>query len=162
MPPHAFEVELDGFRNQPPGFFKRGCGGDAPWQIRHISGPIMNRLFKNDSVSHLLSPACFNIEFSVPGGRSSPGWPGTVTVPDFPAWTYCRWSPRVRSRTQPSFSIRFDISRTFIQAPRSKRTALRVSVRRCDRVGRCARLLHLQKSDPAVARREVEDRAAGA
>ena len=57
----------------------------GPWshtgKVRDIGGPVVGCPLKDDRVSfHLFSPAFFSIEFSVPTGMSSPGWPGTVIV----------------------------------------------------------------------------------
>src|SRR4051794_12079435 len=51
--------------------------------------------------------------FKVPGATSSPGCPGTVTVPGFAGCRYCRWLPRVRSSFHPSFSSILITSRIF-------------------------------------------------
>jgi hypothetical protein len=70
---HTFNVELDGFRNQPSRIFQGGAGGDTSRKIRDIGAPVIGGFFKHHGVfHHFLNPACFRIEFSVPGARSSP------------------------------------------------------------------------------------------
>lgn len=45
-----------------------GCRGHAPREVRHIGGPVVSRLLKNNRVLfHFFSPGFFSIEFSVPG-----------------------------------------------------------------------------------------------
>ena len=52
--------------------------------------------------------------FSVPGARSSPGRPATVTSPGFTGCLNCWWLPRVRARYQPSSARSRRTSRIFI------------------------------------------------
>jgi len=59
--------------------------GNAPRQIRDVSPESVLTLLNDNQVLHkrYLSPACFKMLFSVPGGTSIPGIPETVTVPGF-------------------------------------------------------------------------------
>ena len=67
----------------------------------------------HDQVFHCFSPACFRTLFKVPGARSSPGFPATVTSPGFDACLNCRCEPRWRTTDQPSSSSLLMTSRTF-------------------------------------------------
>jgi len=51
--------------------------------------------------------------FKVPGGTSSDGLPGTVTLPGFMGWRNCRWLPFWVTCTHPSVVNRRMTSRTF-------------------------------------------------
>ncbi len=77
-------MELDGFLDELHDFIAafRDCG--ATRQIGDVSAPARVTLFNNDHVFHwrtYLSPACFRMLSSVPGGMSTLGFPDTVTVP---------------------------------------------------------------------------------
>jgi len=80
------------------------------WRVRGITG---RRPFDHDQVLHGFNPACFKTLFSVPGARSSPGFPATVTSPGFAAFLNCRCEPRWRTTTQPSSSSILTTSRIF-------------------------------------------------
>ena len=54
------------------------------------------------------------------GPTSSPGWPGTVTRPDFSGWRNWRWLPRVATWYQPSRSTIRIASLTFGTAQASR------------------------------------------
>jgi hypothetical protein len=98
--PHAAaspQYESQCLCDQFAGIFQRWAAGDTPRKVRDIRGPVLGRFFKHNGVCHF-NLAFFNIEFNVPAGMSSPSCPGTVTVPGFVGWTYCRWLSRVRSR----------------------------------------------------------------
>src|SRR3972149_11623251 len=62
----------------------------------------------------LLKPACLSTLLSVPGARSSPGWPAIVTRPGFRPCLNWRWLPLVATKNQPSCSISSMTSRIFI------------------------------------------------
>jgi hypothetical protein len=89
---HSFDMKLDRFRDQVARLLEGAARSDTPREVRHIGGPVVIRLLKDDRVLlDFFSPAFFSIEFSVPAGRSSPGWPGMVTVPasGLAGWRYC-------------------------------------------------------------------------
>ena len=77
-----FKVELDRFTHVLLGRLAgpTGCHTTREiWRVGREPGP---RLLDDDEVSHGFSPACLNILFKVPGAKSSPGLPATVTTPD--------------------------------------------------------------------------------
>ena len=78
------DVPLDGFPDISLGFFQACTCRDTTGQIGNIGCPIVFSLLENYrvlpthfSISRL---AALRIDFSVPTGKSSPGWPGTVTT----------------------------------------------------------------------------------
>jgi hypothetical protein len=99
-------MEFDCFAKNRLSFFDCGARGNTTRKIGHITGKIVFRLFNYDRVAHIsphfLSPACLRILFSVPGAKSSLGFPATVTRPSFVACLNCLWLPRVAIRSQPS------------------------------------------------------------
>ena len=62
---------------------------------------------------YFFQPACLKTLFNVPGGRSSLGFPATVTRPGFVVCLNCRWLPLVATRYQPSSLNRASTSATF-------------------------------------------------
>src|SRR6266478_3561627 len=80
------------------------------------------RLDDNQVFFHDFNPGCFRILFNVPGARSSPGFPGTVTKPSLTGCFYCRWLPRVRTKTQPSASSIRITSRIFTEQSYDERS----------------------------------------
>src|SRR5262245_20184878 len=87
-------------------FLDRRPRGYASRKIRHVSGVVPVSFFDNYRVSHSiayrLSPACLRILFNVPGGKSSLGFPATVTRPVLLGCLNWRWLPRVATWIQPS------------------------------------------------------------
>src|ERR1700738_1615045 len=62
---------------------------DAAGEIRRIGRKTrLSRFDNNQVLFHGLSPACFITLLRVPGARSSPGFPGTVTSPSLTACLY--------------------------------------------------------------------------
>ena len=113
--PQTFDVELDRIMHLSLHFLPRAASSHATRQIRRISREAGGGPLNNDQISAHFSPDCLRMLFCVPGARSSPGLPGTVTKPCRVACLYCRWLPRVRSRYQPPASIMRMISRTFTE-----------------------------------------------
>ena len=103
---HALEMKLDGFTNLSLHFVDGGTGGYATWEVWNVGREIWSRIFDNDGIAHdsphFLKPACLRMLFSVPGASSSPGFPGTVTRPDFVGCLNWRWLPRITTKYQPS------------------------------------------------------------
>jgi hypothetical protein len=84
--PEAFDVELDGFPDEPQSFVTRLSGGDTAGKIGDVGSERRGTLFDHDEARHrglsdLFRPACFSTLFSVPGGMSMPGFPATVAMP---------------------------------------------------------------------------------
>lgn len=113
--PQTLDVELDRIMHLSLHFLPRAAGSHATRQIRRISRESGGGPLNNDQISAHFSPDCLRMLFCVPGARSSPGLPGTVTKPGRVACLYCRWLPRVRSKYQPVASIMRMISRTFTE-----------------------------------------------
>ena len=110
------DVKLDGLLDKNDNFRASFRSCDAPRKVRHICSVSIFAFFDYDEIFHVLDfiPACLRILFSVPGGMSIPGFPDTVTVPRFEGCLNCRWLPRVRTSTQPSFFNSRRSIRTFI------------------------------------------------
>ena len=103
-------------------FASRFPRGSCPWQHTRVDQERMPsnclRPFRSRwriaLDPHYFRPDCFRILFSVPGAKSSLGFPGTVTRPGFDACLNWRWLPRVAARFQPSSASIRSISLTFI------------------------------------------------
>src|SRR5713101_3987844 len=97
---------------------------NASRQVGHIGRVVCLRFFDHDRVAHYrfsFRPACFKMLCSVPGARSSEGFPAIVTRPGLRGCLNCRWLPRIATRNQPSSSIIHIASRTFMSRPRWRR-----------------------------------------
>jgi hypothetical protein len=95
-------------------FFAGVASRNASREIWGVGGKTSLRRFDNDQVFfHGFNPACFRILFNVPGAKSSPGLPGTVTRPSLAVCLYWWWLPRVLTITHPSCSSMRMTSRTF-------------------------------------------------
>src|SRR5688572_20242214 len=97
-------VELDGLTDQSQHLRPRFTYRYTPWKIRHVGSPTRRALLHHDHIARhsplpaLFRPACFRVEFGVPGDTSKLGFPATVTVPDLLGFLYWRWLPRVLAR----------------------------------------------------------------
>src|SRR5215831_9384821 len=83
---HSFKVKLDRLANEALSFLNRRPRGDTAGQIRNVRGVIRSCVLNDYRVSHghlpyLFRPDCFRILLSVPGAKSSLGFPATVTRP---------------------------------------------------------------------------------
>src|SRR6267378_7291478 len=86
----------------------------AVGQSKHIPGNLESRrkaclcrLDDNQVFFHDFNTACFRIMFNVPGARSSPGFPGTVTKPSLAECLYCQTTvqiAKVMQQTAPGLS----------------------------------------------------------
>ena len=83
-------MKLDGLSDEAADFVTTLADSDTAREIGNMSAPTRIAALNNDHVAKsghhgfsLLRPACFNTEFSVPGGTSKLGFPATVTVPGF-------------------------------------------------------------------------------
>jgi hypothetical protein len=87
----TIEMERDGLTHVLFDILAGASRGYAAGQIRRERGEPRLRLLYYDQVFlHCFSPACFITLLSVPGAKSSPGFPGTVTNPSFVESLYCR------------------------------------------------------------------------
>ncbi len=105
--PHAAEMHLDGLANLLLRGFSSRTSSDAAWEIGNIGRIVPLCLFDDNGVAdcvsfHFFRPACLRMLFNVPGGRSSLGFPATVTRPTFLECLNWRWLPSVATRYQPS------------------------------------------------------------
>ena len=77
-------MSLNCLANVDFGLLKRFAGSYAARKIRNVRSSVILSLLKHNGVldSHCLSsnPAAFIIDFRVPLGTSSPGYPGIVTT----------------------------------------------------------------------------------
>src|SRR5579859_1406395 len=113
-------MEADGFAELVLDVLYRRPCGDASGQVRYVAGVVSGRFLDDNRIAHQcfsLRPACFRTLLSVPGARSSDGFPATVTRPDFVGCLNWRWLPRVATRYQPSCSINLIASLTFMSHP---------------------------------------------
>jgi hypothetical protein len=80
-----FNMKHDGFLNQRNDFVTCLGGGNTSRQIRDIGTVAILTFFYDYQIfhGHYFSPACFRMLLSVPTGTSIPGFPDTVTVPNF-------------------------------------------------------------------------------
>jgi len=109
------DVKPDSRANLSFDFFNGRAGGHAAWKVWNVCRIVVRRLLDDDCVlhdSHSLSCACLRMLFSVPGARSSLGFPATVTRPFFVGCLNCRWLPLVAAKYQPSFCKSRITSRT--------------------------------------------------
>lgn len=111
---HAGQMQLDCLAHALLYCRLRRTGGNASRQIGRIRRESRWCLLHNDEDLHCLSPACLRMLFNVPGARSSPACPATVTSPGLTGCLNCWWLPRVRTRYHPSSVSRRRRSRTFI------------------------------------------------
>ncbi len=88
----AFDVKFDRFLNQYNEIFASLSNCYASRQIGYICPESVLAIFDYYKIFHsrYFSLACFRILLSVPGGTSMPGFPDTVTVPDFVGCLNCR------------------------------------------------------------------------
>src|SRR3990172_408082 len=114
---HAFKVELDGLSNELLRFRHGLRCGHAAWKVRHVGSVVAFALFDHDRIAHRrsyrLSPDCLRILLNSPGGKSSLGFPATVTRPGLVGCLNSRWLPRVVTRYHPSRRRIVNISETF-------------------------------------------------
>ena len=102
-------MESNGLTDFAQQLFPGAARSHAPGQVRHVGGIVIGRFFDHDGVFHCIhpfSPDCFTMLAHVPAGRSSPGFPGMVTVPGLTGCRYWRWLPLVRTMCHPSRSMR--------------------------------------------------------
>src|SRR5579864_8740305 len=111
--PQTVQMKRDGVLHLSFNFLLCPTCRNAARKVGRVRGVTSRRLFDHDQVFHCFNPACFKTLFSVPGERSSPGLPGTVTSPGFDACLNCRCEPRCRTTTQPSSSSILTTSRIF-------------------------------------------------
>ena len=64
-------------------------------------------------MAYFFKPDCLRILFNVPGAKSSPGLPATVTRPGLVGCLNCRWLPLVVTKYQPSWPSIRNMSDTF-------------------------------------------------
>src|ERR1044071_1447950 len=88
--PHSFEMELDSGLHLLFHFSASRAGGDAARKIGSVCGVSCAGFFYNDQDFHRSNPACFMMLLKVPGGTSSLGLPGTVTMPALTGCLNCR------------------------------------------------------------------------
>src|SRR5579864_696844 len=104
---HPFEVKFDCLADGALRFLNRCASRHAAGQIGYVGRVVRSGVLNDDGVSHgqlpyFFWPDCFRILFSVPGAKSSLGFPATVTRPGFVRCLNWRWLPRVPTRYQPS------------------------------------------------------------
>src|SRR5438045_5439278 len=86
------DVELDRLGDVLLYLVDRLTGADTAGQVRNVRAVIRIRLLDDDRVPHgvYFNPACLRMLFKVPGFRSWPMLPGTVTRPFFVGCLYWR------------------------------------------------------------------------
>ena len=86
----CLDMALDRFADVAFGFFYGRACCNAAGEIGDIGGPVVLGFFEDYCVLRIhffnSSAAVLRIDFKVPVGRSSPGWPGTVTTFGLDGW----------------------------------------------------------------------------
>src|SRR5690606_34932600 len=112
---HPLQVESDGLPDERAHLLLGFAHGDAAWQVRHVGPKTGRPSLDDDGVVHgYFRPACLRMLSRVPGGRSRPGLPATVTLPGLFGCLNWRWLPFVLTWRHPSCSISLMTSRTFM------------------------------------------------
>lgn len=144
----AVQVERDRFPHLPLSLRTGAPCGDAAGNVRGVRRESCRCRLNHNQVSHRFKPACLNTLFRVPGARSLPGLPATVTRPGFDACFSWRCEPRWRTTAQPSSSNSLMISRTFTIHPEdahkasTKRLTRSVDLPRSGSRTRCRTFTH--------------------
>ena len=109
-----FKVKRNCLANIFLNFAFRFPRGNATRKIRAIRGKVPRCSFNDYEIFAHCSPACLRMLFKVPGGKSWPDCPATVTRPGLELCLNWRWLPFVRAKNQPSSSMSLIASRTFM------------------------------------------------
>src|SRR5207244_10137422 len=83
--PETVQMKRDGVLHLALNIVLRSGRRNASGKVGRVRRVTGRSLLNHDQVLHGFSPACFKTLFSVPGARSSPGFPATVTSPGFDA-----------------------------------------------------------------------------
>ncbi len=94
-------MELDGFPHALLDIGTRGPGRHTSREVRGVGGVPGLGLLDDDEERHGFSPACLRMLLRVPGARSSPGWPVTVTKPGLVGCVHCWWHPPGSGKVPP-------------------------------------------------------------
>jgi len=91
----ALNVEFDCLTDLTLCLFPSYTGRDTTGEIGYVRrkirpGVLDHHCITHEKVTHFLNPACLRILFSVPGAKSSPSFPATVTRPALPGCLNCR------------------------------------------------------------------------
>jgi len=106
--PQSADVHFDSLVHSAGGLIPGLAGGNTAGKVWRIGREIaLSLLDDNRKAMHghfplgLLKAACLRTVLSVPGARSSLGWPAIVTRPGFWACLNWRWLRFVATMTQP-------------------------------------------------------------
>ena len=104
----SVEVECNCLSHVMFHFFMGPARRNTSWEIWRVGGKAcLCRLDDHQVFFHDVNLACFRILFNVPGARSSPGFPGTVTKPSLTECLHCRTTvqiAKVMQQTAPGLS----------------------------------------------------------
>lgn len=99
--PQPLDVELDCIMHLDLNVLPGAPSSHATRQVRRIGREARRGLLDDDEISADFSPDCFPMLFWVPGARSAPGLPGTVTTPGRAACVSWRWLHACGPDTNP-------------------------------------------------------------